>query len=75
MAILLDFAKIREDTQEVEYVFGYPTMDRHLVIQKASSTGRPLDGNPDRNYTAVFVKVVRQYQRTLTWPEKGTYAA
>lgn len=75
MAILVDFKKVREDEREVEYIFGYPKMDRHLVIQKESQQGSPVDGNQDRNYAAVFVKILRFHRSEMAWPEQGTYAA
>jgi len=75
MAKLLDFQKIREDSKEVEYIFGYPEMNRHLVVQKASKEGTPLDGSRDPDFAAVFVKIRRYYTNLETWPEKGSYAA
>lgn len=76
MAILLDFRKVREDKREVEYIFGFPeTMDRRLVIEKDSQQGNPLDGERDSRYAAVYVKILRYYQRSAAWPEKGSYAA
>ncbi|MBM0239328.1 hypothetical protein JNW88_23250 [Micromonospora sp. ATA32] len=75
MAILLDFEKVREDRQKVEYIFGYPAMDRRLVIQKATGQGRPMDGQEDGNYAAVFVKILRFHRSEARWPLKGSYAA
>lgn len=75
MAILIDFRKVREDKQEVEYTFGWPEMDRRLVIEKESGEGRPLDGTADRNYAAVFVKILRFHRSEARWPERGSYAA
>lgn len=75
MAILVDFEKVREDQREVEYIFGYPEMDRRLVIEKGSQTGTSLDGNEDHRYWAVLNKVVRLFRSQATWPERGVYAA
>lgn len=76
MAILLDFEKVREDKEEVEYVFGFPEkLDRRLVIEKVSQEGNPLDGNKDSRYAAVYVKILRFYQQKERWPESGSYAA
>lgn len=75
MAILIDFEKVREDSREVEYSFGYPTMDRRLVIEKQSGQGRPLDGNPNQSYAAVFVKITSYHRERTTWPQRGTYSA
>jgi hypothetical protein len=75
MAILLDFEKVREDSQEVEYIFGYPEMDRRLVIDKTSQEGRPADGTRDRDFSAILVKILKGHQTLTRWPEKGTYAA
>jgi hypothetical protein len=59
----------------VEYIFGFPEMDRRLVIEKGSQRGRPLDGNEDHRYWAVLSKVVRRFRSEATWPERGVYAA
>jgi hypothetical protein len=75
MAILVDYLKVREDSREVEYVFGYPTTDRRLVIEKASQTGRPLDGMENLPYRKAFAKIVRTHLTDDTWPERGMYAA
>jgi hypothetical protein len=75
MAILVWYKKIREDSREVEYSFGYPELDRRLVIETASAQGRPLDGNEDQRYLAVLWKIQRSRTSEGRWPEKGTYAA
>jgi hypothetical protein len=75
MAILVDFRKVREDQQEVEYLFGYPEMNRGLVIRKDTTEGRPTQGSPDRDFTAVLVTIVRAYRSRETWPNQGSYAA
>jgi hypothetical protein len=75
MAILVDYEKVREDSQEVEYIFGYPKMDRRMVIQKESQVGRPLDGQENMPYRKAFGKIVRTHRADETWPERGTYAA
>lgn len=76
MAILLDFKKVREDRQEVEYTFGHSrAMDRGLVIEKESQTGRPLDGDRNSDFAAVYMKILRFHQNKERWPESGTYAA
>jgi hypothetical protein len=75
MAILIDFELIRDDSLEVEYTFGHPTMDRRLVIEKESGAGRPLDGNPDHEYAAVLVKISRYRRERDTWPNRGSYQA
>jgi hypothetical protein len=75
MAILLDFEKVREDSREVEHRFGHPTTCRHLVIDKASQEGRPVDGTANHSHMAVVVKILRLWRERTTWPEWGTYAA
>jgi hypothetical protein len=75
MSILVDFKKVREDSQEIEYIFGFPTMDRRLVIQKDSRHGRPLDGKEDLPYRKAFVKIVRTRLSERKWPDLGGYAA
>ena len=75
MAILVDFQKVREDSQEVEYVFGFPRMDRRLVIEKQSRQGTPLDGTEDLLYRKAYTTIVRTLVDEATWPDKGGYAA
>ena len=75
MAILLDFEMVREDPEEIEYSFGYPTKDRRLVIDKVSREARPLDRNEDHDFWAVRWKILREHRETAAWPEKGAYAA
>jgi hypothetical protein len=75
MAILVDFQKTREDETRVEYRFGYPEMDRLLVIEKSTRDGAPADETVDRTYVAVFTKILRMQRERETWPAGGTYAA
>lgn len=75
MAILVYFEKIREDNQEVEYLFGYPEKDRRLVIDKESQEGRSLDGKQDLYYRKAFVKIVMAHREIASWPKMGSYAA
>jgi hypothetical protein len=75
VAILVDFQKVREDKQEVEYIYGYPEMDHRLVITKETREGRPLAEEKDRNFAPVYVKIIRQYASEGHWPERGMYAA
>lgn len=75
MAILVHFRKVREDKQEVEYIFGYPEMDRHLVIQKEALKGRPLDGKEDINYRSAAMGIYKRQHRDGTWPDGGTWAS
>lgn len=76
MAVLLDFVKVREDSQEVEYRFGPPEqMTRRLVIAKATGEGHSVDSDQDSRSAAVFVKILRYQEQTGRWPEKGSYAA
>jgi hypothetical protein len=76
MGILVDFQKVREDKQEVEYIFGFPgEMDRHLVIQKEALKGHPLDGKKDGTYEAAAMGVFKRHHRDGTWPAGGTWAS
>lgn len=75
MAIIVDFSKIREDEREIEYRFGYPEMNRRLAISKDTAQGRPLDGDPDRDYLAVLAKILRIWRSDANWPERGSYMA
>lgn len=75
MAILVDFQMVREDDREVEYLFGYPKMDRRLVIEKGSQVGTPLDGKDNLTYQKAYAGILRTKLREGAWPEKGGYAA
>ena len=75
MAILVDYQKVREDENQVEYRFGAPEMNRRLVIDKGDRRGSPADGTADRKFEVVLGKILRQHRDTETWPEGGTYAA
>jgi hypothetical protein len=50
-------------------------MNRRLVIDKDSRQGKPLDGNRDSSFGAVYVKIRQFYESEMRWPESGTYAA
>lgn len=76
MAILLDFKKVREDQLEVEYIFGDAgNLERRLVVEKESQEARPLDGNRDKDYTKILMKILRFYESKERWPESGSYSA
>lgn len=76
MAILLDFEKVREDDQEVEYAFGYPEkLDRRLVIEKESQEGRLMVGPEDQTFSRVYWKILKGLEKLGHWPSKGSYAA
>jgi hypothetical protein len=75
MAMLVYFEKVREDDRTIEYRFGYPELDRRLVIDKASQEGQPMDGNRNPAFSAVYVKIIRLLRGEQTWPAGGTYAA
>jgi hypothetical protein len=51
MTVLVDFQKVWEDPRKV----GFPEINRHLVVEKASQQSRPLGGHQSK---AVFVKIV-----------------
>ena len=72
---MVDFKKVREDSQEVEYPFGFPTMHRRLVIQKDSQQGRPADGRDDLLYRKAVTKIVLTHRDKREWPDLGGYAA
>ncbi|QSB16805.1 hypothetical protein JQS43_11265 [Natronosporangium hydrolyticum] len=77
MAILLKFEKIREDGQEVEYAFGHAgeTMDRRIVVEKATQEAWPPDGKDDSILLRVYRKILQFYQSEGRWPSQGSYAA
>ncbi|MCW6006540.1 hypothetical protein K1W54_18435 [Micromonospora sp. CPCC 205371] len=75
MGILVDFRKVREDNQTVEYLFGYPEMDRRLVVQKDSQTGRPLDGETNGQYSHALMGILKRHHRDRAWPDRGTWAS
>jgi hypothetical protein len=75
MAILVDFEKVREDSLEVEYAFGFPEMDRRMVIAKESREARPADGLTNLLFQKAYGAIIRGQTEQGTWPEKGGYAA
>jgi hypothetical protein len=75
MATIVDFEKVREDSQEVEYIFGFPVMNRLMSISKDSQRATPKDGAADRQFERALAKILRFYREQATWPERGTYAA
>ena len=74
MAILVDFRKVRENKQEVEYIYGYPVMDHRLLINKESQEGTPL-GEKHRDFGGVVWKIVKYYKSEASWPEQGALSA
>lgn len=76
MAMLVQFHKTREDETRVEYQFGFlTTVDRTLVIDKASKRGRPADGTEDQAYAAALWKILQYHRLEEKWPARGEYAA
>ncbi len=75
MAILLEFRKTGEDERQVEYIYGFPEMNRRLVIDKASLTGSRAEGTADPDYASVLWKILQGQQKLQAWPEAGAYAA
>jgi hypothetical protein len=75
MAMLVDFRKTAEDSTRIEYQFGYPEMNRTLVIDKATLTGQPMDALADPAYSAVLSKILRLHRTQARWPEQGSFAA
>ncbi len=75
MAKYLPFRKIHEDERRVGYTFGYPEMNRRLVIDKVSLEGRPVQGMADSDHGAVLRKILQGQRALGRWPEAGAYAA
>lgn len=75
MATIVDFRKVRENSQEVEYIFGFPEMNRRMVIRKDTQRGTPTDGLENAQYTRALGKILRFHRQESAWPEKGTFAA
>lgn len=75
MGVLIDFRKVREDKQGVEYTLGYPTMDRRLVIKLSTGEGRPIEGEADTSFHSVLRKIRRGRESLGRWPETGAYSA
>lgn len=75
MAILIYFKKTHEDQATVEYAFGYPDMNRSLVIRKEDQDAQPSDGNTDGTFAAVVFKILTTHRSDQAWPEAGSYAA
>ncbi len=75
MAVLIYFRKAQEDHATVEYTFGYPDMNRRLLIEKETQEARPADGNADHSFAAVAFKILTVRRNDQDWPEAGSYAA
>ena len=76
MAILVDFAQVREDDTQVEYAFGLDgRMDRRLVVDKATEQATPRDGGRDISFSGALRKILEGRRRLGRWPQQGTYAA
>lgn len=75
MAVLIYFKKAHEDHTTVEYTFGYPELNRSLVIAKETQDAQPSDGNADHSFAAVAYKILSARRNDQAWPEAGSYAA
>lgn len=75
MATIVDFQKVREDSREVEYIFGFPEMNRHMVIRKETQQATPADGLENPQYARALGKILLTYRQRSTWPNEGMYAA
>jgi hypothetical protein len=75
MAVLIYFQKAQEDATTVEYAFGYPEMNRSLVIEKETQQAHPSDGTTDTTFAAVVYKILATRAGADEWPEAGSYAA
>jgi hypothetical protein len=75
VAVIVDFQKVRENSQEVEYRFGFPKMNRRMVIRKETQQAAPSNGLENRQYVRALGKILRFHRQESTWPETGTFAA
>lgn len=71
----MDYQKVREDSQEVEYVFGFPEMNRRMVIRKETQQATPADGLENSQFGRALGKILLTYRHESIWPEEGMYAA
>lgn len=71
MAVLQRFRKVWETDQDVEYLFGYPELDRQLTISKVDRTHRVADGREDHALRAVLRRIMARAADETTWPEGG----
>ena len=71
VAILERYRKVRETDQEVEYLFGFPEMDRHLTISKVEQAYLVADGREDYASRAVLRGIMRRFLDEKTWPGGG----
>jgi hypothetical protein len=72
VAILLYFEKVREDDRSVEYAFGYPELDRRMVLDKADPWAAAAS---DRDAGKVIYKIMKFVDDRGAWPASGAYAA
>jgi hypothetical protein len=75
MALLAWYEKVRETTAQVEYRFGYPELDRLLVIAKADRSCRATGGMSDATVQTLAGKLIFEALSEGSWPERGTLAA
>ena len=75
MAILVSFRKYSEDTESVEYLFGYDQPVRRLRFNKTTRRPEPLDGSADHEFRKAANKIVTLLDEQQAWPESGAYAA
>lgn len=75
MAIIVDYKKVREDSREVEYIFGFPEMNRRMVIRKDMQRGIPADGLENSQFGRALGKILLTYRQDSIWPDEGMYAA
>jgi hypothetical protein len=75
MALVASYEKVRESPTEVEYSFGYPEMDRRLVINKQDRTSQATGGTDDPTFRTTAGKILYQQSVDGAWPSRGMVAA
>lgn len=75
MALLIFFSKSDETPAQVVYAFGpsKKNLYRRLVIDKASFSALPADGQADLMFEGARVKIMRMVAQG-SWPERGVNA-
>jgi hypothetical protein len=77
VAILAYFQKTGEDPRMIRYRWGGDpdTMDRELVMEKATARLLPGDEPPTVQQMAAVRKIYTLKERTGVWPEQGMTAS
>lgn len=74
MASIVYFRKISEQSESVQYVFGFDpdNMSRTLLMDLATRRAQPDDGNVDYEFLKSSRKINSLFSEKGEWPERGS---